>query len=80
VTQRRQPTTEEKRWLRRLERVLLDAPYSIGLYTIGDHDLTAYDRDVVLDEDIRIEDGGAEAAGVVLGTVRSRVRIDGVSG
>ncbi len=38
-------TKEEKTWLRRLEKVLMNPPTDrIGFYTIGDAELIGYDR------------------------------------
>lgn len=38
-------TKIEKAWLKKLEKILMNPPSDrIGFYTIGDCDLTAYDR------------------------------------
>lgn len=67
-------------WMKRLERVLLDAPPGIGIYTIGDADLTVYDKAAYLASGVDLCDGGAYRAGVVIGSIRSAVEIEGVPG
>lgn len=37
-------TTTESAWMKELEKLMKNAPPRIGFYTIGDANLTAYDR------------------------------------
>lgn len=71
-------TDDERRWIRRLERVLMDAPARLEVVTIGDRSLRVVDRDGALRVDLH--DGAAHANGVVLATVRSACNVHGVSG
>jgi hypothetical protein len=77
----RQMTDEEKRWVRRLRRVLKDAPRTLELATIGDAELQIWcaeaARNASTDD---LCDGGAETADVLLARVSSAVRVHGVSG
>ncbi len=73
-------TTEEKKWIKKLERALKHCPTRLGLYTVGDAFLGIYDKVVQEKHDIGIEDGGAEEVGIDLGYVRSSVQIEAVSG
>jgi len=77
----RGPTPEESRWMRRLEKVLKDAPPGIGLLTIGDDSLTVYRKTDAQAVGIEhVWDGGSSRHGLDLGTVHSAVSIEGVSG
>ncbi len=47
-------TKEEKKWLKKLEKLLMNPPSDrIGFYTIGDNDIMAYDmlKEHLFDED-----------------------------
>lgn len=77
----RKPTAAEKKWMDELQRVLLKAPPGIGLATMGDPRLYVYDAAAAKRYGIEhIYDGGIEEHGLSLGTVRSAVKIDGVTG
>ena len=81
IVPQREPTKPEGAWMRRLERVLMDAPDGIGLLTIGDRELRVYDRARAEEHGIEhTYDGGAYTHGLVIGTVSSAVGIEGVSG
>ena len=75
-------TKEEKTWLHRLEKVLMNPPTDrIGFYTIGDPNLNVYDRsrDAEFDKD---GDFGniVYAAGAGLGSIDSACQIHSVAG
>lgn len=77
----REPTPDEAKWMKALERVLLAAPPGVGVYTTGDHSLMVFDKARATEHGIEhYHDGGAWAHGIVLGTIRSAVGIEGVSG
>jgi hypothetical protein len=68
----------ERRWLRRLERVLKDQPERLLLVECADS-LLLVDRERARGVDI--SDGGAERAGVVLADVKhGTFKVTGVSG
>ena len=78
---------EEKAWLRKLERLLMSPPTDrLGLYTIGDFELTVYDRthDDALNaaQDARAVDFCqiVDELGVHMGTVRSACQIHSTAG
>jgi hypothetical protein len=71
----------EKRWIKRLEKVLLGCPTDrIALQTIGDADLTIIDALIVKKYDLETCDGWADRHGVKIGSIQSRPQIWGVSG
>ena len=80
--------TKEKKWLERLEKVLMSCPTErLECYTIGDSDLTFYDKNVLLaheanndnkeDQDIS---PACEDCGAHLGVVLSNFWIVGAAG
>lgn len=80
-----------KNWLKRLETLLASCPCpeKLGLYTTGDRDLTAYDREFLTasrfydeDEDLVGNIAAAEFDGHIceLGQARAPVNIEGVCG
>lgn len=74
-------TKAEADWIRRLEKVLLACPSKrLGLFTIGDANLTVIDDKIVRKYFLDIHDGEADRNGVVLGYVDSAISIHGVSG
>jgi len=71
-------TTAEKRWLRRLERVLHDMPRRLWLIESGDI-LKLIDRQAA--RDVLLHDGGANDPRVFLADVEhSGMKVSGVSG
>ncbi len=69
-------TKAEKAWLRRLERVFAECPSTrLGLYTIGDADLTVFDDAASVAHGLDIHDNRAEENGIRLGAIRTRVPI-----
>lgn len=75
----REMSLEEARWVKRLGRVLRDAPKTLELVTIGDASLTVICAAGARQLD-DLSDGKCERAGIVLADVQSAVRIHGVSG
>lgn len=75
-------TTEEKKWLKQLEKVFNKCPSSrLGCYTIGGAALTFFDNEMTyLCEDGDVCDGKAEVAGIELASINTKINIDGVSG
>lgn len=74
-------TKEEAAWIKKLEKVLKACPSNrLGLITIGDPSLTVFDDEYARAHDMEIHDGEAERNGLVLGFVRSKPTIHGVSG
>ncbi len=75
-------TKKEADWLKKLEKVFQECPSKrIGLYTIGDSTLFAYDNNKVdLCKDGDLCDGNALSAGISLGNISTKILIDGVSG
>ena len=69
-------TLAERRWIHRLQRVLLDCPPGLSLMTIGDAQLSVIDR-VRESEDLGW--GAAQEAGIELASIRSGCKIHGVS-
>lgn len=70
-------TPEEERWVRRLRKVLADAPLTVHLLTSGDRCVSVIDA-ALADGDLH--DGAAERRGAVLVNVPCAVRVHGVSG
>lgn len=81
-------TPEELAWARRLNRVLQECPSGrIGMYTIGDANLTLYDASKFVDTTTVSSRGCrddvcmmVESQGIGLGTVYSSVPIEGTAG
>lgn len=68
---------EERRWVQRLERILMDCPPRLELVTIGDRGLDVITNERGTED---IHDGGMETRGIRLASVRSKCPIHGVSG
>lgn len=68
----------EKAWIRRLHKVLSEAPERIALLTIGDDDVSVIDGKAAKGCDLH--DGKASSNGIVLASVGSKAIIHGVSG
>lgn len=82
-------TKEELAWMRALEKLLLNPPSTrLGFYTVGDSNLTAYDRSreaEVLAELDRVSNGGDFCVAVTkcvagLGSVDSACLIHSTAG
>jgi hypothetical protein len=71
---------KEEAWMRKLEKVLMSCPPRLGLSTIGDAQLSVYDRIIAEKYDLELHDGLQESQGIYLGEVHSSVNIDGISG
>lgn len=81
ILARRGMTAKERAWVARLEAVLLAAPDTLGLLTVGDGHLTVYDRPRAIKHEItHLHDGGPDAHGLVLGYVDTAINIEAVSG
>lgn len=62
-------TPAERAWVKKVNEVLKECPSKrLGFYTIGDHDITVYDKtfDPAIDKDGRDFGVAADALGVVL--------------
>lgn len=74
-------TTEESRWVKKLEKLLLACPSDrIALVTTGDNHLHVIDNGVTLRHDFELHDGSAHRNGVVIAGARSKPQIHAVSG
>ena len=76
-------TSEERRWLGALQRVLARCPKRLELTTIGDRSLSVIDGPAARDSDGvigPIEDGGASRLGVELASLRGGPKVHGISG
>jgi len=71
---------KEEAWMKRLEKALMSCPPRLGLSTIGDAQLSVYDRSVAEKYNLELQDGLQEAQGIYLGEIYSSVNIDGISG
>ena len=70
-------TAAEKRWIARLEKVLLDCPDRLELVTVGDPCLQVVDADGARESELC--DGAAHVDGIVLADIQSACIIHGVS-
>lgn len=75
-------TTDEIRWMARLQQVMRTMPESLGMYTIGGSYLTIYDRQTAIGMGVDGElwDGMADEHGLNTKTVRTLAPVHGVSG
>ncbi len=80
----REATPEERKWARRLERVLKDSPSSIELVTAGYNRLYLIDPVIADGRDLHFDGLGADGGGTghrwIVGAVSSKCTIHGVSG
>jgi hypothetical protein len=76
-----QLTAEEKKWLGQMQRLINKQPVRLGLYTVGDPNLSVFDRTKVHlfdeDRDMPMEVHYHEAH---LGTLHFKVNVHGVCG
>jgi len=78
------PTKAESAWMRKVERLLLNPPSDrIGFYTIGDSELSVYDRS--MEEEINAHDQqdfcqAVDAEDAALGTIKSTCAIHSTAG
>ena len=68
-------TPDEKKYLLKLQRVLLKCPATIEFYTIGDNDLA-----VIRPSELEICDGQALDNGIYLCAIDCSVKIHGTTG
>lgn len=71
-------TSEERKWIARLQRTLEACPDRLQLVTIGDPDLSVVDRDGAAISNLA--DGAAERDGIVLADISGKPVVHGVSG
>lgn len=71
---------EEKAWCQKLEKLLLATPARLGLYSIGDCELSVYDAVEVVRTELDIADCATSRAGLELGKIKSRVNIHSLAG
>lgn len=71
-------TKAETQWIRKANRLFKDTPERFDFFTIGDAELTIIDKaGAALSE---IGDGAAERDGIVLGYIKTKGQVHGVSG
>jgi len=68
----------EKAWIKRAQKLFNDAPDRFAFVTSGDRGFLVVDSPAA--EVVELHDGGAEAAGIVLGRIRLKQSMHGVSG
>ena len=71
---------EEKAWIRKLERVLISTPRRFGISTIGDNDLSIYDKDEMIARGIEEEECNDSANNLDLARVKCSTAIQGWCG
>ncbi len=73
-------TDEEIKWCKALEKLLLKTPKRFGMYTIGDANITCFDKVELAARGIELEDQSASQANLLLATIRSSEQIAGLCG
>jgi hypothetical protein len=68
----------EKKWIKRLQKVLGECPPRLELVTIGDPELDIVDKEGALKS--VIADGAAAEDGIVLASIKGGPTVHGVSG
>lgn len=68
----------EQAWLKKAQQLFDSAPARFEYLTIGDADLVVIDKDGAKHSNLC--DGAAERDGIVLGAIRTKGRVHGVSG
>ena len=71
-------TNAEKAWIKRAQSLFNDAPDRFDFLTIGDADFQVLDKDGAKKSELY--DGAAERDGIVLGRIRTKGFVHGVSG
>lgn len=81
------PNAKQRAWMQRVEKLLLNPPPGIGLYTIGDCDLRVYDATKEKDIHARMDQGcgtdfccAVHYLGAELGTIDAAMCIHSTSG
>lgn len=71
-------TQAETRWIRKAQQLFNDTPERFDFFTIGDAGLTIIDKAGAVHSEIG--DGAAERDGIVLGCIKTKGQVHGVSG
>ncbi len=71
-------TQTEKAWLKKAQKLFREAPDRFDFLTTGDACLSVIDKEGAITSELC--DGAAEEDGIVLGTIRTKGLVHGVSG